>query len=540
MDQTHRGNGHLEELSHILGKENLVIDESALKQAATNTLGLERTIAGILYPGSTEEVRQIVLAANKYGLKLHPISAGMNIGYGDWLPIEDGHYVVNLRRLKGIRDFSDTFGQIRFEAGFTQGEAMKYLEEKGAKWYIDCTGVGPDGSFVGNTLEGGFGISEYGNRRANISNLEVVLGNGTVVNTGVFPGCGPDTSGSFVQSNFGIVTAMQMNLLRKPEYFESFMLKVNSDEHLFDVLAALREFRYQNVLPGIGRTANAVRSLLTFKPCPEEYKDKVVKNEDARKVLRDLVGLWTIFGAVYGSKKEVQLKRRVVQEELGQLGDLIFFTDESIPRMQKQLDALVRINPYTAGYAARAAGLFKPTLQGKTQQDLEAMREFLTIYPLLHEMSKGVPPPKTPSNIRWRAEKLEDAGLMWYAPKVKAEKDNVRTMLKEAGKLYAWYGFEMPVTLNIITPDTVTGIMSIHFDKSKKGQVAKAHNLYEALNVELVKSGIRPYRLGIQGQSNHAIVDYEPGKTAALSALKKAWDPNNVIQPGRYGIFLQQ
>src|SRR5262252_1488171 len=75
-------NGHLEDLVRRLGKENVITDEPSLKTAAANTLGLERHLRGILYPRSTEQVQQIVLIANKHGLKLHPISSGMNIGYG--------------------------------------------------------------------------------------------------------------------------------------------------------------------------------------------------------------------------------------------------------------------------------------------------------------------------------------------------------------------------------------------------------------------------------------------------------------------------
>ena len=529
-------NGHLEDLVRRLGKENVITDEPSLKTAAANTLGLERHLRGILYPRSTEQVQQIVLIANKHGLKLHPISSGMNIGYGDLLPISDGHYIVNLKHLKEVLEFSNKFGQIRFQSGFTQGDAIKYLEANGSDWFIDCTGIGPDGSFVGNTLEGGFGISELGNRRANVGNLDIVLGNGTIVNTGVFPGLGPDISGTFIQSNFGIVTGMQMNLVKKPEHFESFVLRVNSEEQLFDVLAALREMRYHKVLPGIGRTSNALRSLVTFEQCPQEYKDQVVTNNDACQILRGVVGLWTVFGAVYGSKDEVCIKKRVVKKQLGSLGELRFFTDSGVHTMRRNLGTLVNVNPSTSGYAARLAGIAYPILRGKTQEDLIEMQKWFNRYSMMHEVSKGIPPPQTPKSIQWKAGKLEDTGLMWYAPVVKGEKDNIKTMLDEAGECFAKYGFDMPVTLNSITPETITGIISIHFDKTESSQVKRAHELYEVLNVGLAQLEIHPYRLGIQGQANQAIVNMEKGRAEALSALKRAWDPNNVIQPGRYGI----
>ncbi|MCM2325089.1 MAG: FAD-binding oxidoreductase [Candidatus Woesearchaeota archaeon] len=529
---------YLTTLRNAIGGRYVVTDEDSLNQVSVNTLGLERVIQGILYPGSREEVQKIVLIANEYGLKLHPISAGKNIGYGDMLPISDDQFIVNLSRMNRIREFSNDFGQVVIEAGVTQGQIMQYLQDHDADWLMDCSGIGPEGSIIGNTMEGGFGISELGNRRTNFTGVEVVLGNGTVFNTGTFPGLGPDVSGALIQSNFGIVTAIQMDLFRKPDYFESFMLRVNDERNLFEVLAKLRDFRYKKIVPGIGRTANALRSLVTFWDCPPEYDGRLITNEHAREILgEESIGLWTVFGSVYGMKDEVSIKKRVVQKEIGRLGELQFFSDKGITTTQDMIRLLLNMNKMTLGMAVPTVRMLRSAFGMTTPEDLADVVGKLDTYKLMHNMSKGIPP-STISYIKWRVDSLHDAGLMWYAPVVKATERNVEKMLYEARKLYDEYGFELPITLNLVTPDTVTGIMSIHFDRTDAYQVERAHQLYESLNIRLAKLGILPYRLGIQGQGNLGIIRYSDGKQAALSALKKAWDPNEVIQPGRYGISL--
>lgn len=522
----------LETFANIVGPESIETDDKKLEERAHNTLGLERKIAGIVYPGSVEEVRQIVLAANRHKVHLHPLSAGKNIGYGDWLPIKDGHYVVHLGRLNGI-EFNDTFGRMRIQSGVTQGAAQEFLAQRSSRWFLDCAGIGPEGSFVGNTLEGGFGISELGNRRENFTDLQVILGNGNIIRSGTYPGYGPDASGLFVQSNFGIVTAMSMNLVREPQYYESFMLRINNQEQVYDVLEALRELRYEKVLPGIGRMSNAVRSLVTFKGPPEGFENRLVTNEDARDITRGVVGLWSVFGAIYGLEGEVAVKKKRAKKVLGKLGDLLFFTDKHVTSRVASIDALAKkYNPFKVW----AAGLAYPLLRGKDHEDIKEMQFWFNLYPMMHKMSRGIPPPNTPKTIGWRFS-AKDAGLMWYAPVVSAERENVATMLDAAGKLYSEYRFEMPVTLNIITPDTVTGIMSIHFDRTNPAQKAKAHELYKRLNVELGRFGIKPYRLGIQSQNDPDIVKYDPGLGEFLAGIKKQADPNNIIQPGRYCIF---
>jgi 4-cresol dehydrogenase (hydroxylating) len=522
-------------LRNAIGNRYVIIDEASLGMASVNTLGLERVIEGMLYPGSVEEVRQVVEIANQHGLKLHPISAGMNIGYGDRLPIGNGHYIVDLSRLKQIM-LNDYTGLITIQAGVTQGELMAFLDAHTSRWYGDYSGIGPQGSIIGNTADGGFGISPLGYRRENIKDLEIVTGKGDILRTGTFPGLGPDLSGNFVQSNFGVITEITMKLNRVPQHFESFMLRIDSDENLFEVLEVLKDLRDEGIVLTLGRVFSALRTLVTFQDVPRGYENILINNHEARKLLgEDSAGLWTVYSAIYGLKGAVKAYESEVKRRLGHLGELDFFTTSKISQTKQYLDWLIAMDPYTFGIASKTVWQARK-LVGRsspdTRQGFTKLRGQLDVYNVMHDMLRGIPP-ETISTATWRNTK-ESLGLMWYAPVVEAGRENVQSMLYETEAIYQKYGFEMPVTMNLVTPETITGIFSIHFDLRYQDEIERAHALSHELKTVLPEMGIDSYRLPVQDQSS---VVYAPGKTAALRSLKKAFDPNSVIQPGRYGIF---
>ena len=210
---SHTESIHRERLSALFGEDQLLFEGPGLRAVTENSYGLERRVAGIVYPQSTKEVQNLTRLAREIALPLYPISRGMNQGYGDRLPVADGQLIVDLQRMQAIRRYDPAGGIVTLEPGVTQRQLFDFLRCKQAPFWMDATGAGSASSIVGNTLEGGFGHTPLGNRRRQILDLEVVLGDGTLLNTGIFPSYGPNLSGVFVQSNFGIITAMSMPLM---------------------------------------------------------------------------------------------------------------------------------------------------------------------------------------------------------------------------------------------------------------------------------------------------------------------------------------
>ena len=93
---------------------------------------------------------------------------------------------------------------------------------------MDATGAGLDASLVGNTLDRGFGHTPYGDHSATACGMEIVLADGSVLNTGYSHienakakycyryGIGPFLDGLFQQSNYGIVTKIGLWLMPEP------------------------------------------------------------------------------------------------------------------------------------------------------------------------------------------------------------------------------------------------------------------------------------------------------------------------------------
>ncbi|CAK7237186.1 hypothetical protein SEUCBS140593_009873 [Sporothrix eucalyptigena] len=116
--------------------------------------------------------------------------------------------------------------------------------------WIDVPDLG-GGSALGNTVDRGVGYTPYGNHYGCHYGMEVVLPTGEVIRNGmgafpgnnswqVFPdGFGPYVDGIFTQSNFGIVTKIEMTLMPNPGGSDGFMCTFKEEEDLAQIVSAL-------------------------------------------------------------------------------------------------------------------------------------------------------------------------------------------------------------------------------------------------------------------------------------------------------------
>ncbi len=504
-----------DEFVKILGSERVIQDESILSKETENTLGISRKVAGILYPSSIEEVVAIVKAANIHKTALYPISRGKNMGYGDKVPTVDNAWIVDLEKMNTIRFYDSLRGQVTVEPGVTQGQLSSYLKENKAKHWMDTTGAGLEASILGNTLEGGFGHSPKGNHRKSMADMEVVLGDGTLVRTGHFPGLGPDLSQMFIQSNFGIVVSLTVYLVPIPEKFESFVVTLKSDDDLYRGVDSLRDLIEHRTITSVVHIANALRTVMsTLSYSSVVSKKQLVTDDIAIRALASpffTVGRWTALGGLFGTIEEVEAKKKVISKKMKSVGKVTYFTDSKLESIGRILTLpLLRHLPFMKGLMKK----------------VESFSD-------LHNILKGVPTNRPFDKIQWNVEKRENLGLIWYSPTVIATKDEIKTLLSCARGVYTKYGFDMPITLSFVEFSTLVGVLSIVFDKSNPEETKRAHDAYEELDVVLKENNIHPYRAGILYMPK---IHYTDGKDHLLKKLKNALDENNVISPGRYGI----
>jgi 4-cresol dehydrogenase (hydroxylating) flavoprotein subunit len=213
--------------------------------------GNHRVRSGVIHPQSVADVQSILYAASKAAgtVKLQAISCGRNWGFGSGLPTRNGAYTLDLSALRSIRSLDLRSHCAELEPGVTQGQLDDALSRQGSTHYFNVTGAGLGASIIGNALERGIGYS--GQRHLDLLDLEVVLPTGKIARTSRFQalslngaylgGLGPDPTGLFCQSNFGLITSATIALHRRPEVMGAVMCRIADADCFPDLISAISD-----------------------------------------------------------------------------------------------------------------------------------------------------------------------------------------------------------------------------------------------------------------------------------------------------------
>lgn len=228
------------------------------RDAADTTLpdlseGEARRIPAILQPTTVAEVQAIVNEARATGVPIYPFSTGRNWGLGSRSPVRDDCVLVDLSRLDRIREVNLEHGYAVIEAGVSQVALAQRLE--GTPWLLNVTTSCKDSSLLGNALERGEGSIRP--RLDDLLGLEVVLADGSLLTTGGVGrgadrryygrGTGPDATGLFVQSSFGVATACAIAFIARPERID-YVFASFAREGLTEVVDTVLKLRRERIL----------------------------------------------------------------------------------------------------------------------------------------------------------------------------------------------------------------------------------------------------------------------------------------------------
>ena len=223
----------LKALREIVGHEYCSTRKDVLlTYSASASTSYERRVPGaVVRPANTQEVSEIVKVANQYRIPVTPRCGGSSL-QGEVIPLPDG-LVIDLLRLGDIQDFPN-LRAVRVGAGVTFGRLDKHLKERGA-WVPIYPGSSLTATLAGNVAVNGsgFGSSRFGCIAELVQGLEVVLPDGTIIQTGSeanpnAPGpflryaFGPDLTGLFIGSlgSFGIITSVSLKTFKRMEHFD--------------------------------------------------------------------------------------------------------------------------------------------------------------------------------------------------------------------------------------------------------------------------------------------------------------------------------
>ncbi len=517
--------------TELLGREHVRCDDAALDQYAKTTLPQGNRSLAVLRPENSGEVCELVKIAARHRVPIYPISRGKNWGYGDSCPAGKGQVIVDLGRMNRILEVNHELAYAVIEPGVTQGQFAKHLDETGSGLILDVTGAGPNASIVGNTLERGFGHTPYGDHFAHSCGMEVVLADGSVLNTGfgafenakaahVFPwGIGPSLDGLFTQSNFGVVTKLCMHLMPKSPMVEAFALRLNSDQQLGRAVDRLRELRLAEVVRSTVHIANDLRVLSSRDRFQAEIADSPSPlPEDVRNRLRKTAGLgtWNIFGGLYGPRELRRGLRSVVRKAFRDVGRVIFFDRRKLQYLKGVTGVLQRFGVGTS------------------------LAETATNADAAFELLEGVPTAAHLRGASWRSnsehsnseELMTTNGLIWVAPVLPMRATDCFQVTTIIEKTLSRYGFDPLMTLSAVTPRAMCCVASIHYDKTSTSETQRASDCYREVLNKLINEGYWPYRIG--APSMQTLTKNSREYWQKIRSLQRSLDPAAILSPNRY------
>ena len=209
------------DLEDLLGEDCVLAAPADIEKYLVESRGLYRGAAvAVVRPRDTRGVADAVAYCARNRIAV--VAQGGNTGLvGGGVP--NGGIVVSLERLNGVLDLDAADGTITVQAGVTLQRVQQAAEEAGCLFPLSLAAEGSC-TIGGNvaTNAGGTAVLRYGNVRALVLGLEVVLADGRVLDMLTRlrkDNAGYDLNHLFIGSEgtLGIVTAVVLKLFPRPK-----------------------------------------------------------------------------------------------------------------------------------------------------------------------------------------------------------------------------------------------------------------------------------------------------------------------------------
>jgi 4-cresol dehydrogenase (hydroxylating) len=443
------------------------------------------------------DVQQILRAAFRAAgaVKLQTLSCGKNWGFGSDLATCDAVYTLDLSALKKIRSLNLQSHCVELEPGVTQGQLDDALSGQGRTHYFNVTGAGLGASIIGNALERGIGYS--GQRHLDLLDLEVALPDGQLTRTSRFKsasiegaylgGLGPDPTGLFCQSNFGVVTAATIALYRRPEVMGGVLCRLSDPDSFPLLISVISDLIAEGACYGVPHIFNRERIVTTFSPHldPAQAAD-----------LRSNTAPWTALIPIRGSKQVFAALAQELECRLKPLGRVELLSDK--PGAGPKLSSLIEGRPSDLALASVAFSVF----------------------------GYSSPPINTPIEA-------SGAGLIHVTPAMPLCGPVVKDVERLTGETLRRHGYAaIPLSLNALSARTAALIVSIGFDRRSRDKTLAAHRAADDLLEAYLGAGLIPYRLGLRQGEQLPPMDGPWPKL--FREIQRIFDPCECLAPSRY------
>ena len=223
----------LDEFFRLLGKESVLTDkESLFNYGHDETENLSYPPEVLVKPGSVEQVSKIMKMANQYNIPVTPIGAMTGLSGGS-LSIHGG-IGISMERFNKILKIDEDNLQVHVQPGVITQVLQDEVAKKGLYYAPDPASRGS--CFIGGNIaenSGGPRAVKYGVTKDFVLNLEVVLPNGEIINTGANTlknSTGYNITQLMVGSEgtLGIVTKAILKLIPLPKFNKLILVPFSS------------------------------------------------------------------------------------------------------------------------------------------------------------------------------------------------------------------------------------------------------------------------------------------------------------------------
>lgn len=234
-----------DELISALGREHVLTDPDLIEPYATDWTRRWHGRAGaVVRPATTDEVAQVVHLCAQRGVPI--VAQGGNTGLvAGGVPAFDADpatVILSTRRLRRCDSVDQVAGQVTVGAGVTLAEVHRHVRQAGWEYGVDL--AARESATIGGTVAtnaGGIRVIAYGMTRVQVTGIEAVLPDGSVISH--LGGLAKDNTGYDLaglltgsEGTLGIVTAVRLRLHRPPAPSSVVLIGVQTYDQALELL----------------------------------------------------------------------------------------------------------------------------------------------------------------------------------------------------------------------------------------------------------------------------------------------------------------
>ncbi|NCC53766.1 MAG: FAD-binding oxidoreductase, partial [Spartobacteria bacterium] len=336
---------------------------------------------------------------------------------------------------------------------------------------------------------------------------------------------GPDITGLFSQSNFGIVTRAVVRLLPETEMHAAIVCRLDEDDQFPSFIDALAGLRRDGVVRSAAHIVNRERSRISVCPMLYEYlvgqgMAPARAEQEAEEIFRmESPGEWGVVIPLRTSRKGILPVCAEVHKRL-----------KGLARVQLVTDRLMSVG----SVVTRLLGVL-PSMRRKHAM-LAAIRPF-------YGMTKGIPTDAALASVAWPIQPgapvhsgaldRGNAGLLYCLPVIPMEGQSAVKLKELVHEVFDEYSFTPYISMNMMSAQALECVINLAFDKRLPGEMQRADDCIHRLFEACIRNGFIPYRAHI----NHMGLLYSDENDTfwqTIREIKALFDPAGIIAPGRY------